>query len=100
MNWILPIASAAAIVSLILLAFPALAQQPLCGPRDEIVAQLVTKWHETQRAVGMEKSGRLIEVFVSDKGTFTIIISDPSGTSCAATAGEDWQFIDAERPNL
>ncbi len=64
--------------------------QVACGPRNDIVKRLADKFKETQVAMGLSNSGKLIEVFVSDKGSFTVLMSDPNGTSCVATAGENW----------
>ena len=40
--------------------------------------------------MGLGITGNLVEVFVSDKGAFTILLSDPSGRSCIATTGQNW----------
>ena len=64
--------------------------QVACGPRDDLVRRLVNKFEETQVAMGLNTSGKLVEIFTSKKGSFTILLSDPNGTTCVATTGENW----------
>ena len=64
--------------------------QIACGPRGDIVKRLAEKFKEKQVAMGRDITGKLVEVFVSDKGDFTVLLSDPSGRSCIATTGQNW----------
>tara|TARA_Y100000004_G_scaffold187302_1_gene239906 strand:- start:676 stop:879 length:204 start_codon:yes stop_codon:yes gene_type:complete len=54
------------------------------------VKRLWDKWKEAQVSLAMINDGRLLEIFVSEKGSWTAIISDPSGRSCVASAGQEW----------
>lgn len=73
-----------------LVSFPATAQE-ICGDRKEIVNRLESAYIEKQIALGLDSSGRLIELFVSkETGTFTILQSTTEGTSCLMAAGEGW----------
>jgi hypothetical protein len=67
--------------------------QITCAPRSVIVSELAEKYKEKQTAMGLETNGRLIEVFVSNNGSFTILVSYPNNLSCIATSGENWQTI-------
>ena len=75
---------------LICLALPAQAQQA-CGPRDKIVTRLNTVYQETRHAAGIAANGNLVEVFVAESGTWTIMISRPGGRSCVVATGHHWQ---------
>jgi hypothetical protein len=66
--------------------------QMACAPRSDIVSKLAVKYKEEQIAMGLGDDGRLIEVFVSISGSFTILISYSNGQSCIAAAGEGWQI--------
>ena len=68
---------------------PAKAAMP-CGPRAEIVAQLKKGYDEIRRAAALTKEGSLLEIFVSPTGSFSVLISGPTGKSCLVTAGEGW----------
>ena len=61
-----------------------------CGPRDQIVAQLGTVFSEAQNGMGIIDQTAVVEVFVSDQGTFTILASGTDGTSCILASGEGW----------
>ena len=69
------------------------AAQMACLPRTDIISKLAEKHKEKQIAIGLETGGRLIEVFTSDSGSFTILVSYPNGISCIASSGENWQIL-------
>lgn len=61
-----------------------------CAPRDNLVNQLGHQYSENQQAIGLLDDKAIMEVFVSRSGTWTILITDTSGTSCIIAAGEGW----------
>lgn len=61
-----------------------------CGPRDQIVSQLGAMFKEAPSGIGMIDPTAVVEVFVSDAGTFTILASGTDGTSCILASGEGW----------
>jgi hypothetical protein len=65
-------------------------EQEACAPRDQIVQKLASDFREQQQAVGMVNDDAVLEVFVSGKGTWTIIATGTDGNSCVISAGEDW----------
>jgi len=83
-----------AIASLVLLLSSAAAAQNICALRDDVVKRLWDRWQEAQVTVAMINDGRLLEIFVSEKGSWTAIISDPNGQSCVASAGQEWTVFD------
>ena len=82
--------------ALVLLSSAAVAQN-ICAPREDVVKRLWAKWQEAQITVAMINDGRLLEIFVSEKGSWTAIISDPNGRSCVASAGQEWTIFDAPK---
>ena len=75
-------------------AFPSAAQaQMLCGPRSVVVANLEKGYSERPISMGLASNGAIIEVFVSEKGTFTIVMTRPNGLSCLMVAGENWEDL-------
>jgi hypothetical protein len=67
---------------------------PLCGKRDDVVAQLSNKYKEAPAAVGLANGGALVEVLTSEDGaTWTIVVSSPDGTTCLVAAGQEWQAL-------
>ena len=63
----------------------------MCGKRDSIVGELEQHFQENVTAVGMVDDNAVVEIFVSDSGTWTIIATGTDGTSCVLSAGEGWQ---------
>ena len=69
--------------------------QMVCGERDNIIAQLAKKYGETQQSVGFQRGRGVVEVFASvDTGSWTILVTDPRGTSCLMAAGEAFELVE------
>ncbi len=79
-----------------LLAGPVSAQM-LCGPRPDVVANLERTYDEYPSSMGLASNGTVIEVFVSEKGSFTVIMTRPDGMSCLMVAGENWENVPPPR---
>lgn len=88
-----------AIILVMLLAFPAQAQQA-CGPRDAIVTRLSDVYKETRQASGIAANGNLVEIFVATSGTWTIMVSRPGGHSCVVAVGNHWEVEPVKRDAL
>lgn len=83
--------SISAILTGFCIASPALSQEaPVCGVRADIVGKLSKDFRETPMAVGMVNQSAVMEIFVSDTGTWTILATRPDGISCLVSAGEGW----------
>jgi hypothetical protein len=70
-------------------ALPAQAQEQ-CGPREEVVKALNAKYQESQRALGLINDKAMMEVYISAKGTWTMVVTNDQGMSCVLAAGEAW----------
>lgn len=78
------------------LGFPtaAIAAPVNCGPRAKLLEELAKRFSEAPVAVGLANGGALVEVLTNGSGsTWTIIVSQPNGTSCLVAAGESWQEL-------
>ena len=64
-----------------------------CWPRGELVTYLDKSHSEHPVSIGMERGGSVIEVFLSDAGTFSIVMTRPDGNSCLLAAGDDWEDL-------
>ena len=64
--------------------------QLICGERSKIVSGLKNKYAEEPISMGLANNGALIEVLASEIGTFTIIMTQPNGTTCLMVAGDAW----------
>ena len=65
---------------------------PLCGKRDDVVAQLSEKYKETPVGIGLASNGGLIELLAASNGTtWTLIVTVANGPTCLVATGHDWQ---------
>ncbi|MEO0912988.1 MAG: hypothetical protein AAFY59_08360 [Pseudomonadota bacterium] len=70
----------------------AAAQQRPCGERDQIVERLGNKYGEARTARGLSHNNGMVEVYASEEtGTWTILITLPSGETCLVAAGDFWE---------
>ncbi|MEK9968914.1 MAG: hypothetical protein VW600_07245 [Ferrovibrio sp.] len=73
-----------------LIAPPATAQQTmLCGLRDDMGKMLDQRFGEQPQAAGVV-GDRIVELLVSQTGSWTILITSTDGRACVVTGGEDW----------
>lgn len=85
-------ASCAAVLSIASAGFAQdAATEENCAPRAEIISKLNQEFKENQEAVGQVNDQAVIELYVSGKGTWTLIASGTDGTSCIVSAGKDWE---------
>ena len=72
------------------LSLPATAQT-VCGERAKFLKHLSSGYSEAPVAMGLVSNGSILEVLASKKGSWTIIVTRPDGTSCVVAAGEAWE---------
>lgn len=77
-----------ALLAIVALPPPSYAVGP-CGPHSAIVRQL-TQLGEVRHATAME-GPYLIEIFVSEKGTWTVVRTDPRRWSCLLNFGLNFE---------
>jgi len=65
----------------------------VCGERAEVIKTLAQSYMEKPSAMGLAAGGGMLEVFSSQNGSWTILITQPTGTSCIVAAGEGWESI-------
>jgi hypothetical protein len=63
-----------------------------CAERTEMVRSLADKFKENPAAIGQINGDAVIEVFVSEKGSWTILATGTDGKSCVLSAGENWEI--------
>jgi len=70
-------------------------QRPRCGPRTAMVEWLDNQFDEKRSGVGISREGRLIEVFTSGAGSWTVLMTFPGGPTCLILSGQNWHPIEA-----
>lgn len=85
-----------------LLAFAVLAvsvsdasAQMLCAPRADIIAGIDKKYQERPNAFGIAGEKTLVELFTSEAGSWTMIMTRPGGVSCIMAVGQSWEQFPA-----
>ncbi len=64
----------------------------LCDQRANLIGHLAEKYREAPVALGVTSTGGVVEVLTTGDGaTWSIIVSNPNGTSCLIAAGEGWR---------
>jgi hypothetical protein len=78
-----------------IMAGSAAAQVSRCAPRDDMVSTLGEHFSEKQHAYGVLGPQLIIEVFTSDKGGWTIVVTGADGISCVLAVGIGWESLPA-----
>ncbi len=89
MRWIVALIGAAFVA---LHATPAGAQT-VCGEHSKFVEMLGAKYAEKSVAMGLTSTGAVIEVLISDEGTWSILLTYPTGSTCMVAAGDKWESL-------
>ena len=69
------------------------AQPQACLPHDSAGDKLRSEFGEKVLGRGVSSDGTLVEIFLSQSGTFTVIKTTPKGMSCVVDIGEGWQTV-------
>ena len=89
---------AAALVAAFLLSAIGTAEaQAICGPHGEVVKKLQGDFKEARAGLGLAGNGGLVELFVSEKGGWSVLVTRPDGQTCLVAAGENWEIV---KPNF
>jgi len=85
---------AAVLAAVSLFSFTGMASgQTPCGRHDDIAAALKSKYQEARRIMGVINARTVMEIFTSEKGTWTVLVTDTTGRSCITATGEAWQEL-------
>ena len=70
-----------------------------CAPREEFAEKLKQDYGEYVSLVGVREGGQsLIEFFISDGGTWTVIETFPDGRACSRAFGQNWMRVPKDEP--
>ncbi len=72
---------------------PASAQQA-CVTHEAATKYLEKQFDERAVGRGLANAGKaMLELFVSEAGSWTVVVSEPNGRSCIMASGESWQQL-------
>ncbi|MEO1110076.1 MAG: hypothetical protein AAFX90_19355 [Pseudomonadota bacterium] len=84
------------------LAGPAIAKNPiaeiLCEPTQRLHDKLQTQFRSARIATGMRGPEQIMEVWSSDRGDWTMVVTYATGTSCIVAMGQDWYSHAEDKP--
>lgn len=84
-------ASTLAASLLVASAFAQPADAMACLERSQMVNVLKDQHDEVQAGVGLQENTNLIEVYASpNTGTWTILMTQPTGVACIVAVGTNW----------
>ncbi len=76
------------------LAMPAFAEDNKCGAYPAMAAELVTKYGEALRFVGLDSNGLVTVLFLNpETSSWTALIVEPSGRACMVSAGVNGELL-------
>jgi hypothetical protein len=62
-----------------------------CGPHENLTKILGQRFQEGRHGIGLAGAAAVIELFVSEKGTWTMTSTNTGGLTCVIATGEGWQ---------
>jgi hypothetical protein len=65
-----------------------------CGSREKIIKVLEKDYNEVPLAMGLsQKSTEAFEIFTSEEGTWTVMMTMANGMTCIMAAGHSWENL-------
>ena len=90
--------AAAVFAATTLITAPQATAQQTCMLHADAVTQLAKQFDERISARGLTPDGKqMFEIVSSEKGTWTLIITDVHGKSCVIATGEAWHRVETQR---
>ena len=79
---------------LAIMAQAAQSEATSCGDRNKVIKSLAQKYGETRQGIGLGRNNGVMEIYASNEtGTWTILVTLPSGQACLIAAGESFENL-------
>ena len=78
-------------IAVILMATIAHAETTYCASHEKMAEILKAKYNEFAIGQGTAGPTALFELYVSPKGTFTLVTTNTAGMTCIVGAGDGWE---------
>ncbi len=82
-----------AIAAMIFTTSSTTAAPKMCGKRTSMIKVLIEKYNESPRALGLSSAKMAMEIYASESGTWTVMMTLTNGTACIMAAGKSWQEL-------
>jgi hypothetical protein len=70
-----------------------------CGPRNQLVKLLSDRYKEDPVGIGLAQPGQVLEIFASQTGTWSMVMTMPDGQACLIAAGDNWEMLTKVKGN-
>jgi len=64
-----------------------------CAKHNTLVGMLSKKYSENPIAMGTVNEDRFMQLFVSPRGSWTILVTKTDGQACIVAAGQNWEKL-------
>ena len=64
-----------------------------CAPHELMIERLKREWNEILAGVGITGTGSVVELLISPGGSFTLLVTRPTGISCVMVGGQQWEAV-------
>lgn len=78
---------------LALVATPIVAQDVPCATRDAAVEYLETEHGERQQAIMLDSTGLMVEIYASEGGSWSMLVTGPGGPTCMISHGQAFNLV-------
>ena len=62
-----------------------------CGPRAKVLAHITGKFKADRQAMALAGQTNMVEVFVSENGSWIITVTKPNKATCVLASGSSWE---------
>ncbi|MHA1565199.1 MAG: hypothetical protein ACTSX7_07805 [Alphaproteobacteria bacterium] len=70
----------------------------VCSAHRALASVLKNRYGERRRGAGLASSQRVVELYISATGTWTILVTSVEGQSCLLATGRAWQEMQPPTP--
>ena len=79
---------------LAIMATAARSETTSCGDRTKVINSLAEKYGETRQGIGLGRNNGVMEIYASSEtGTWTILVTLPTGQACLIAAGDAFENL-------
>lgn len=69
----------------------------VCAPTPDMKERLARQYDSRRRGFGTSGHEQVLEVWADERGTWTMVMTYATGTSCIVAMGENWEGL-ADNP--
>ncbi len=82
------------VLTVLIFSISTVQAEQVCMPRKEAVSQLAKQFNEKPIGRGLSDDGNImVELFTSEKGSWTIVVTNTKNISCLVASGQNWTSI-------